>query len=220
MDNKFSVIIRTRNEERHIGYCLQSITDHIGKPQIIIVDNESTDSTIRIINRFEYHDIEKYTIKKNDYTPGRALNIGIQKVVNPYTLIMSAHCEITSFDTPQITQKLDGVVDSKMVAIWGKQIPIWDGKKITRRYMWSNFKDGSKMNYFCESEDRYFFHNAFSLFKTDYLKDNLFDERHSSKEDRYWANERIDRGEKILYDSTIEVNHHYTPNGATWMGTG
>ena len=86
--------------------------------------------------------------------------------------------------------------------------------------MWSNFKDGSKMNYFCESEDRYFFHNAFSLFKTDYLKDNLFDERHSSKEDRYWANERIDRGEKILYDSTIEVNHHYTPNGATWMGTG
>ena len=140
MDN-FSVIIRTRNEERHIGYCLQSITDYIGKPQIIIVDNESTDSTMRIVNRFEYHDIEKYTIKKNDYTPGRALNIGIDKVVNPYTLIMSAHCEIKSFDSKSVQQKLDGVLSNDLVAVWGKQIPIWDGKKITRRYMWSNFKD-------------------------------------------------------------------------------
>tara|TARA_X000001382_G_C3173787_1_gene180426 strand:+ start:290 stop:949 length:660 start_codon:yes stop_codon:yes gene_type:complete len=219
MDN-FSVIIRTRNEERHIGYCLQSITDYIGKPQIIIVDNESTDSTMRIVNRFEYHDIEKYTIKKNDYTPGRALNIGIDKVVNPYTLIMSAHCEIKSFDSKSVQQKLDGVLSNDLVAVWGKQIPIWDGKKITRRYMWSNFKDLSKVNYFCESEDRYFFHNAFSLFKTDYLRENLFDERHSSKEDRYWANERIEDGKKIMYDATIRVNHHYTPNGATWMGTG
>ena len=45
-----SVIVRTRNEEKHIGYCIQSITDFIGKPQIIIVDNDSTDNTIPIIN--------------------------------------------------------------------------------------------------------------------------------------------------------------------------
>ena len=37
-----SVIVRTKNEEKHIGYCIQSLTDFIGKPEIIIVDNEST----------------------------------------------------------------------------------------------------------------------------------------------------------------------------------
>ena len=52
-----SVIIRTKNEEKQIGYCIQSVTDFIGKPEIVIVDNESTDNTIPIINRFEYHDI-------------------------------------------------------------------------------------------------------------------------------------------------------------------
>ena len=107
------------------------------------------------------------------------------------------------------------------MALWGKQLPIWDGKKISRRYMWSNFKDSSQLNYYCDLEDRYFFHNAFSVFKTDYIKENLFDERLSGKEDRYWANDQIENNnKKILYDSTISVHHHYTENGATWKGVG
>ena len=73
-----SVIIRTKNEEKQIGYCIQSVTDFIGKPEIVIVDNESTDNTIPIINRFEYNDIEKIRISKNDYTPGKALNLGVK----------------------------------------------------------------------------------------------------------------------------------------------
>ena len=41
---KISVIVRNRNEERYIGYCLQSIVDFLGKDlQIVLVDNCSTD---------------------------------------------------------------------------------------------------------------------------------------------------------------------------------
>lgn len=86
--------------------------------------------------------------------------------------------------------------------------------------MWSNFRNQSKINYYCDLEDRYFFHNAFSIFKTEYLMENPFDERLSGKEDRYWANDEIEKGKKILYDSTISVHHHYTENGATWKGVG
>ena len=207
-----SVVIRAKNEEKHIVYSLQSITDYLGKPQIIIVDNESTDDTIPIVNRFEYHDVEKISISKNEYSHGKALNLGVQRCIEEYVIIISAHCEIKSFDSKSIQQKLDGDI----VGVWGKQIPIWDGKKISRRYMWSNFQDQSKVNYWCDQEDRYFFHNAFSAFKTQHLKDNPFDEKLSGKEDRYWANEQIQNGNKILYDSTISVHHHYTPNGATW----
>ena len=52
-----TVIIRSKNEQRYIGYCIQSITDFIGKPKIVLIDNESTDDTITIVNRFEYHNI-------------------------------------------------------------------------------------------------------------------------------------------------------------------
>ena len=212
MDN-ISVVVRSRNEEQHIGYCLQSITDFIGKPEIILVDNQSTDNTIRIVNSFEYHNIKKMSISNNDYTPGRALNMGISEATGDYIIILSAHCQITSLDLKNVITKLN--VESK-AAVWGKQIQIMYGKKICRRYMWSNFQDQSKVNYWCDQEDRYFFHNAFSAFKTQHLKDNPFDEKLSGKEYRYWANEQIQNGNKILYDSTISVHHHYTPNGATW----
>tara|TARA_Y100000592_G_scaffold76476_1_gene119734 strand:+ start:14933 stop:15577 length:645 start_codon:yes stop_codon:yes gene_type:complete len=212
-----SVIIRTKNEEKHIGYCIQSITDFIGKPQIIVVDNDSVDNTIPIINRFEYHNITKLNISKGNYTPGRSLNMGVKECEGDYIIIMSAHCELVKFDFNLLKEQLD---KKTVGAVWGKQIPIWDGKKINRRYMWSNFKDDSQTNYWCESENRYFFHNAFSMFKREHLVQYPFDEHYSGKEDRYWANNQIDAGYNIFYDSQQEVKHHYTPGGATWMGTG
>ena len=86
--------------------------------------------------------------------------------------------------------------------------------------MLSNFGDKLQTNYICKLENRYFFHNAFSIFRADHLKNNLFDEHHSGKEDRYWANERIEKGYKIIYDPKQTVKHHYTVGGATWMGIG
>lgn len=211
-----SVILRSRNEERYIGFAIQSLHDFFGYDlEIVLVDNESTDNTIRVVNSFEYLNIKKITINKNDYTPGKSLNLGLESCNGEIVLCMSSHCQITNLNLDKIHAKLED-----NVAVWGKQIPIWDGKKVSRRYMWSNFKDEDQINYFCESEDRYFFHNAFSMFKTDYVKQNPFDEILCGKEDRFWAIDQIENGKKIYYDSSIEVHHHYTTNGATWKGVG
>ena len=214
---KISVVVRSRNEEQHIGYCLQSITDFIGKPEIILVDNESTDNTIRIVNSFEYHNVKKLNITNNDYTPGRALNMGISEASGDYVIILSAHCQITSLNLEKMVSKLE---EDSVAGVWGKQIPIMYGKNIGRRYMWSNFKDEPQTNYFSKAEDRYFFHNAFSFFKTEFIKENKFDERYAGKEDRYWAIDMINNGNNVLYDSDSVVNHFYTQNGATWKGIG
>jgi len=48
----FSILIRTKNEERWIGHAIQSALDHIYKPEIIIIDNNSTDKTIEIVKFF------------------------------------------------------------------------------------------------------------------------------------------------------------------------
>ena len=46
---KYSIVIRNRNEERFIGHCIQSLVDFLGDNiQVIIVDNESTDNSVRL----------------------------------------------------------------------------------------------------------------------------------------------------------------------------
>ena len=174
----FSVILRNRNEERYIGYCIQSLVDFFGDGvEIILVDNESTDDSIRIVNTFDYLNIKKVDISKNNYTPGRALNLGLENCTNDYIFVISAHCEVVKLNPNEVITNLD----SGYSAIWGKQIPLWNGKKITPRYMWSNFTDKSTVNYFCENEDRYFLHNACAFYYKYTLIDNPFPEDLSGK---------------------------------------
>ena len=91
MQNKnldLSIIIRTRNEQKWIGHAIQSILDHLYKPEIIIVDNNSTDQTLDIVRHFiqeplleksesKYTNIKTYKI--TDYSPGKSLNFGVTK---------------------------------------------------------------------------------------------------------------------------------------------
>ena len=51
--SNISVIIRNRNEERYIGYAIQSVLDTFNKPEIIVVDNNSTDNSMGIVNMFK-----------------------------------------------------------------------------------------------------------------------------------------------------------------------
>ena len=73
---------------------------------------------------------------------------------------------------------------------------------------------------FSKLEDRHFFHNALSFFNKKVLVDFPFDENLVGKEDRYWAKNVIEKNMDVLYDPSMEVDHHFTPNGNTWKGIG
>ena len=48
----YSVIIRIRNEERYIGHAIQSCIDFVENPEIIIVNDHSTDKSLYICRLF------------------------------------------------------------------------------------------------------------------------------------------------------------------------
>ena len=228
MKNKLevSVVIRTKNEERWIGHTIQSVIDKLYKPEIIVVDNNSTDNTLQIVKSFIQDNSlsgdlkknnEKYTnikiAKIDDYSPGRALNKGIKLSKKKYIMIISAHCVLNKLSLEKHVKDL-----GKYVAIFGNQIPYFHGKRITKRYIWSHFINKKTVNMFSSFEKRYFFHNAISFFKANTLKKNLFSEVLTSKEDRYWINKQVKKKKKFLYDPEMEVSHYYTSNGNTWKG--
>lgn len=209
-----SVVIRNRNEEEFIGFAIQSVIDYLPDAEIIVVDNNSTDDSLEVINMFK-HRIPIKIIKILNYSPGKALNMGIKEAKSDVILILSAHSQIVEYPT-NITPHLF----TKFVAIFGKQIPIYRGKRITPRYIWSHFKNEPLTNMFSDIENRQFLHNAFCFYSRQFLLDNPFDELLSGKEDRYWAEDVVKKGYKYYYDPNLVVNHYYTKNGATWKGIG
>ena len=220
-----SVVIRTCNEERWIGHTIQSILDFLQKPEIVIVDYQSTDETLNIVRYFQqdpelnnvnnpqYTKIKILTIE--DYSPGRSINLGVKNSSHDYILLISSHCVLRKFNLQKHKNDLE-----KYACIFGSQVPVWEGKKIKKRYIWSHFQNKEVVNMYSEMEDRYFMHNALALYKKSALIDNTFDENLVGKEDRYWGNKIISKGLSTLYDPEMEVLHHYTINGNTWKGIG
>ena len=220
--SNFTVVIRVKNEERWIGYAIQSVLDHLIKPEIVIVDNNSNDKTIDIVKFFaenpnlnnEANNYSKIKIVNIvDYSPGRALNLGVKSASKKYIMILSAHCILKKFNEVNIIKDLE-----KNSCVFGNQIPVWNGKKISKRYLWSHFSNKKTKNMYSELEKRYFLHNALAVYKKDTLKKFPFDENLTSKEDRYWANKIIKKKMNFIYDPELIAEHQYTIHGNTWKG--
>lgn len=215
MLNNISIIIRNRNEAEFIGFAIQSCLDHFDKPEIIIVDNKSTDDSLEIVNLFK----DRTTIKIisiDDYTPGKSINMGVKQCSNDYVLILSAHAQITNMNFERVLMHFK----NRNVAVFGNQIPVYKGKKISKRYIWSHFSEEDTSDMYSDIEQRYFLHNAFCFYEKSVLINNPMPEQYPGKEDRYWAKRMITKQQHYIYDPSISVNHFYTGNGATWKGIG
>lgn len=80
-----SVIVTTRNEEENIGNCLQSVINQSYKKiELIVVDNKSSDNTVKIA--------KKFTDKVYNIGPERSVqrNFGVKKACGKYILYLDA----------------------------------------------------------------------------------------------------------------------------------
>lgn len=209
-----SVIIRNHNERDYIGFAIQSVLNHIPNAEILVIDDHSTDDSLDVVRLFMNRGDIKI-VKIDDYTPGKSINYGVGIASYETILVLSAHSQITKMDL--------GYVQSLLKfhsAVFGNQTPIYRGKEISKRYIWSHFVDNEVVNMHSTIEDRPFLHNAFCFYNKSELMEIPFDENLPGKEDRYWAIDILKEGKSYLYTPKIEVNHYYTGNGATWKGIG
>ena len=217
-----SVIIRNKNEERWIGHCIQSCLENFIAPEVIIVNHKSIDSSLEIAKSFRHDPSLKPAIKNycdlkilniDDYSPGRAINFGVRKASQKYICVLSAHCVIQSVNQKILAESL-----KKYPCVFGKQIPVYRGKKINPRYIWSHFIDSEVENMYSKQEERLFLHNAFCFYQKEILMELPFNEELTSKEDRLWALSLSKLKKSFLYSPDLVAHHHYTNSGNTWKG--
>lgn len=199
---KVSIIIRTRNEENWIKACLQAILNqNYLSFEIIIVDNGSKDRTIDVVKKFN---IKKITTLK-DFTPGAALQKGINLAKGEILVFLSAHCIPTSENW--LGDLVKPIIDNKSVASYGRQIPTKSSGPDDARDLLMVF---GKEN-LTQSKD-FKFHNANSAIDKKYYLKNPFDKNLSNIEDWDWGKKVIKNKKTISYIADASVYHHHGIN--------
>jgi len=197
-----SIIIRTRHESFWIGKCLHEIFNQKFKDfEVIVVDNSSTDGTLRIVkNNFPKVKIVKY--KSKEFFPGRALNLGIQASKGRLIAMISGHC--IPKNKLWLSNLIKNFKNKKVAAVYGKQEPLDMSDPNDVRDLIYLFGKDKKI----QNKDP-FFHNANSMIRRDLWKKIKFDENIHHIEDRIWAQKQINKGYKIVYEPRSSVFHYH-----------
>lgn len=195
-----AIVVRTKNEERWIRHCLiQVFSQSYLSFSVVIVDNQSTDSTVEIAKTFPVHSIHYI----DEYMPGKALNIGIASIKADYYVFLSAHCIPNGLNW--LSSLLSCIQQNNSIAgAYGRQIALPSSEEIDKRDLLMTFRVESRIT----SKDS-FFHNANSIVRGDYIRKNLFDDSIPNAEDHIWGRSVIDRGLKLAYSAEAEVFHHH-----------
>jgi len=196
-----TIVIRALNEGNHIGKLLYGLQQQTKLPdEIILVDSGSTDDTLLIASSYDVL-IEK--ISKDQFTFGRALNIGCRKASKEILIFLSAHVYPAHKDW--LLNIIKPFENEFVACSYGKQ----RGNSLTK------FSENQLfLSLFPESQQdvrtKYFCNNAnCAIRKKDWDKLN-YDESLTGLEDLDWAKKQYMNGKKIVYVPEAKIIHvHY-----------
>lgn len=193
-----SIIIRSHNEEKWIGACLESVFKQDYKDfEVILVDNESTDQTVMKAQKYPLR-----IISIDDFLPGKALNLGIHEARGEFIVCLSAHC--IPVNDKWLSSLLRNFEDDKVAGVYGRQEPMAFTPDADKRDMLTVFGLDRKV----QIRDS-FFHNANSMIRRSVWEKIPFDEKTTNIEDRLWAKEVLKRGYRIIYEPEASVFHYH-----------
>ncbi|EKD57826.1 MAG: hyaluronan synthase-like protein [uncultured bacterium] len=129
MNNLISIVTPVYNEEKVIKRCLQSLLSQSYKPmEIILVDDGSSDRTLRIISNFnpsstksrrgrEFPISNFQLLEQNHKGPGSARNLGASKAHGEILVFVDADM---TFDRDFIKDLVNPILDSRTIGTFSK----------------------------------------------------------------------------------------------------
>lgn len=122
MADNVDVVVLTKNSERVLEECLSSIYKNVPVNRLIIIDGYSTDSTLKIVEKFR----EKYgnvVLLMDNGTRGSARMKGIKEVKTEWFVFVDSDVVLCD----KWFEKAKNFVKNDVGGVWG--IEIWEGIK-------------------------------------------------------------------------------------------
>ena len=195
---KCSIVIRCYNEEQHIEKLLEGIIKQTIKDvEIILVDSGSTDATVSIASRYP---VKILSIQPEEFSFGKALNLGCQAANSDLIVIASAHVYPVYCDW--LENLLMPFRDPQIALVYGKQ----QGNELTKYSEHQVFakwfptqSDWNQPHPFCN--------NANAAIRRSLWQQLSYDEKLTGLEDLDWAKRVQKLGYKIAYTANAPIVH-------------
>jgi rhamnosyltransferase len=193
-----SVVIRCYNEEQHIGRLLDGIQQQTIAPvEIIVVDSGSTDRTVEIARQYP---VKLVSIRPEEFSFGRSLNLGCQAATSELIVIASAHVYPVYRDW--LEQLLKPFADPQIALVYGKQ----RGNEVTKysehQIFAAWFPEESNPN-----QSHPFCNNANAAIRRSLWQQVAYDESLTGLEDLDWARRVMPLGYGLAYSAEAEIIH-------------
>ena len=206
MSNTISVVIRTKNEAKDIGKCLELIKNQSGQPlDIILVDSGSTDGTLEIVKQWQ--DVKIIEMPASEFTFGRSLNIGFEAAKGDVIASISAHA--FPCDEYWLENNLKHFDNPDVAGVYGKQVPHLDAWPPVQREYLSFYGEQLRTQTDPDNSRDHIFSNANSAIRRHCWEKRKFDEQLTGSEDMEWAWAILKLGYKIIYEPAAGAYHSH-----------
>lgn len=198
---ELSVIIRTFNEEKAVAKTIEAVLSQKSvTKEIIVIDSGSTDRTVEVCRQFP---IRIFTIQKETFSYGGALNLGAKLARGKIVVNLSAHALPASNNwLAELTEPLS---DPNIAGVYGRELPI-DGRcgHFERKLLADSFGETPE-----RKSDNIFFSNANSAIPKTVLLQFPFDESVGWAEDQLWASKVQKARYTTAYMPSAPVHHSH-----------
>lgn len=195
---KCSIIIRAYNEAEHIGRLLHGLTlQDYPSFEIILVDSGSTDDTVFIA---EAYGVKIVHIKTEEFSFGRALNLGCRHATGDVLVFVSAH--VYPLHRSWLARLVAPFADPRVALSYGKQ----RGNHVNRFSEHQIFAKWFPETSICP-QTNYFCNNANCAIRVSAWKTHPYDETLTGLEDLAWAKDIQRHGGLIAYVAEASIVH-------------
>jgi rhamnosyltransferase len=198
MEPSVSVIVRARDEEPRIGRCLEAITAQQGvrEPELIVVDNESTDATAAIAREAGATVV---TIRRQLFSFGGALNLGAEHAAGEILVALSA--DAIAGDDEWLKKLLGRFADAQVACTSGERY-LPDGTPLATAVR----QDEPFLN----ADPEWGYSNGAGAFRATLWRERPFRTDLPGCEDREWSAYWIRRGYVCVIDPALQLSHDHT----------
>jgi len=201
-----AVVIRCLNEERHIGRLLAGLERQTKlADEVIVVDSGSTDAT-RDIARPRVTKIVE--ISPEEFSFGRALNIGVEAASADVCVFVSAHV-YPLYDT-YLEHLVAPFADDQVALTYGRQVGDHRTKYSESRLLLQWFPARS-----IPRQDHPFCNNANAAIRREVWQLLKYDEELTGLEDLDWAKRAQAKGYSLSYVAEAPVVHVHEESWST-----